>query len=154
MPKSLYSIYAFSYFGMHAVVMDLFKFWWVVIEHIFFWHFIFIHKINYLVQQNPYHMLFGSPLDVTTICIICNMHRVNGDIISTITLTSKLIICKASIPQFLCVQNFTNMRRKVKLKREYSVTIFPNFREKRSLDFEGKENFKKFHHIWTLPLVW
>jgi hypothetical protein len=44
--------------------------------------------------------------------------------------------------------------RKVKLKREYSVTIFPNFREKISLNFEGKENFKKIHHVWTLPLVW
>jgi hypothetical protein len=81
------------------------------------------------------------------------MHRVNGEIISTITLTSKLIICKAYIPQFLFVQNFTNVR-KVKLKREYSVTIFPYFREKRLLNFEGKENLKKFHHIWTLPLVW
>jgi hypothetical protein len=82
-------------------------------------------------------MLFGSPLDITTICI----------------LTSQLIICKASMPQFLCVQNFTKMR-KVKLKREYSVTIFPYFREKRSLKFEGKENLKRFHHIWTLPFVW
>jgi hypothetical protein len=153
MPKSLYSIYAFSYFAIHAVVMDLFEFLWLVIEHFFFWHFIFIHKINYLVRQNSYHMLFGSPLDITTICILCNMHRVNGEIIFTTTLTSKLIIYKAYIPRFLCVQNFTKMRQ-VKLNREYSITIFPYFREKRTLKFGGKKILKKFKHIWTLPLVW
>jgi hypothetical protein len=135
------------------VVMDLFEFWWVVIEHIFFWHLIFIHKINYLVQQNSYHMLFGSPLDITTICILCNMQRENGEIIFTTSLTSQLIICQSYMPRFSCVQNFTKMR-KVKLKREYSVTIFPYFREKRSLNFEGKEKLKRFHHIWTLPFVW
>jgi hypothetical protein len=139
-------------FGI-MVVMDLFEFWWVVIEHIFFWHLIFIHKINYLVQQNSYHMLFGSPLDITTICILCNMQRANGEIIFTTSLTSQLIICQSYMPRFSCVQNFTKMR-KVKLKREYSVTIFPYFREKRSLNFEGKEKLKRFHHIWTLPFVW
>jgi len=138
---------------MHGVVMDLFDFLWLVIEHFFFWHFTFLHKINYLVRQNSYHMLFGSPLDITTICILCNMHRVNGEIISTTTLTSKLIICKAYIPRFLCVQNFTKMQQ-VKLNREYFITIFPYFREKRTLNFAGNFFLKKFKHIWTLPLVW
>ncbi len=144
---------SFSYFAMHAVVMDLFEFWWVVIEHIFFWHLIFIHKINYLVQQNSYHMLFGSPLDITTICIIFNMRRANGEIIFITTLTSKLIICKAYTTVFVCEKFHQNARSKI--KKGILCHNIPIFLRKKIAKFWWKRKFenKSPHLDFAFSLV-
>jgi len=63
-PKLLYNIYAFQYFAMHVIILiDLFKLWWLIMEYIFFWHFIFM---NYFGKK--FNIFFQNPYRFDTIC--------------------------------------------------------------------------------------
>jgi hypothetical protein len=68
MPKSFYTTYASPYFGIHVVMIDLFELWWLIIDYIWFWHFILFMTLT-IVGKNLRYAL-GAPLDFIPLVII------------------------------------------------------------------------------------